>query len=76
MARAKSARWRLPGVKTTRSGTPSTSTVSVVSSFPTTKATRYVDIFMVGAKRTTFLSPYSLHVDDGGVGERVDVAAR
>ena len=40
MASAKSASLRFPGVKTTRNGTPSTSTVSVVSSFPTTKATR------------------------------------
>ena len=45
---AKSASPAFPGVQTTRSGTPSTSTVRVVSSLPTTKATRYVDIFMVG----------------------------
>ena len=44
-------------MQTTRSGTPSTSTVSVVSSLPTTKATRYVDIFMVGEKRMRRLSP-------------------
>ena len=37
---AKSARPRFSGVYTIRSGTPSTSTVSVVSNLPTTKATR------------------------------------
>src|ERR1700728_33270 len=57
MLRAKSANGRFPGGKTTRSGTASTSTVSVVSSLPTTKATRYVDIFMVGENVTRLLSP-------------------
>ena len=56
-SRANSARGSLPGVQTTRSGTPSTSTVSVISSLPITNATRYVDIFMVGANRMRCLSP-------------------
>src|SRR5665811_2636851 len=40
-----------------RRGTPFTSTGSVASSSPTMNATRYVDITMVGANRTTFLPP-------------------
>ena len=35
-----------------RSGTPSTCSAAVSSNGPMTKATRYVDIFMVGAKLT------------------------
>ena len=50
-------RWPLPGTWTTRSGTPSTSTGSVASSGPTTKATRYVLITIVSAKRTATLPP-------------------
>ena len=45
----------MPGTCTTRSGTPSTSTGSVASNGPTTKATRYVLITMVDLKRTTCL---------------------
>ena len=41
----------------TRSGVPSTSTGSVASSGPTTKATRYVLIAIVSAKRTATLPP-------------------
>ena len=36
-----------------------------ISSLPTTKATRYVDIFMVGAKRMRCLSPTWSIADDG-----------
>jgi hypothetical protein len=35
-----------------RRGTPSTSSASVSSKGPTMKATRYVDIFIVGVKLT------------------------
>ena len=39
-SRPNAVRWPLPGTWTTRSGMPSTSTGSVASSGPTTKATR------------------------------------
>ncbi len=59
ISRANSASGSFPGVHTTRSGTPSTSTVSDISSLPMMKATRYVDIFMVGEKRMRRLPPTS-----------------
>jgi hypothetical protein len=43
----------LPGTAHTRSGVRPTITGGVASSSPTTKATKYVDILMVSAKRTT-----------------------
>ena len=58
-SRANPASGSFPGVHTTRSGTPSTSTVSEISSLPTMKATRYVDIFMVGENRMRRLFPTS-----------------
>ncbi len=61
----------MPGTWTTRSGMPSTSTGSVASSGPTTKATRYVLITIVSAKRMATLPPgRSLALDLGAVGDR------
>ena len=54
MSRARRVSPSLPGTHHTRRGVALTITGSVATSSPTTKATRYVDILIESAKRTTF----------------------
>ncbi len=53
----KPVKRRLPRTDQIRSAVSPTNMGSVASNSPTTKATRYVDIGIVSANRTTFLPP-------------------